>query len=81
MTYDVLVRFMEWLRTNSIHTPMEWTNEKPTKPGWYWWRDREFSLSGRACIRYLSSMDMDVNWGDTCEWAGPLPQPTERKEA
>ena len=58
---------------------MEWTTEKPTKPGWYWAfhkrRDDEPAIykvrdyCGEMCIG---------NWAlsDGILWAGPIEPPT-----
>ena len=61
---------------------MNWTNEKPTKPGWYWYRERcDFTpwcayfyfLKGEITIRD-SEKDGISTMG---QFAGPIPEPSE----
>lgn len=54
-----------------------WTREKPTVPGHYWWRDKAFALSGGEKIVKVDHKDLMVDWGETCEWSGPIPVPEE----
>lgn len=63
---------------------MEWTAEKPDKSGWYWYRhDRNPEpqigyLNDKGtwqCPKYFLQIR---NYGG--EWAGPIPEPTERTE-
>lgn len=70
---------------------MEWTTEKPNRPGWYWVReDRRY---GMAYVRQETTADgfkylwveamypgfqhvsMDVEWWPTSEWSGPIDPP------
>jgi hypothetical protein len=30
-------------RKTAKAAPVKWTTDKPTKPGWYWWRNRSKS--------------------------------------
>ena len=66
---------------------MEWTREKPTKEGNYWYRapeddscvvvvvlDFENSLCAAAFDFYDTVDSLDG------EWAGPIPYPDEREE-
>lgn len=70
-------------------TNLTWTTEKPTQPGWYWWRvtkdDRE-----RRIVHVWFSDRIDPTMprlivdgvGDRydladCQWAGPLLPPEE----
>jgi len=71
---------------------MEWTTERPKKPGWYWyrgsvfksrifWEMYEVDVDGyriytdeNGCTKYTIINELDG------EWAGPIPEPTERKE-
>lgn len=54
---------------------MTWTTEKPTVPGWYWWRNKT-----RMDIFQVRQIDIDI-WDDVphapAEWAGPLEPPKE----
>lgn len=59
---------------------MNWTTTKPTKPGWYWWRDKAFVLSGSQKPIELTSDDIKRMYifGNTCEWSSePIPEPKE----
>ena len=63
---------------------MIWTTKKPTKVGWYWYRNdegsvwiervvrrnRRLALEGTAGYIYLSTRYPG-------QWAGPIPEPTE----
>ena len=66
-----------------------WTEEQPTKPGWYWKRksgkhkkrwgeDPEIvyirNFVGELCISNWPIPDKDI------EWAGPILKPKKRKE-
>jgi len=67
---------------------MRWTTERPTKPGWYWWRANAESFESPHLIDRVG----DIHGGDvlycaTCDddhmeerdgqWAGPIPEPEE----
>lgn len=56
---------------------VQWTSDKPTKPGWYWYRKAgegphyaDFSHTSGGDI-YLVTFD-----GAAGEWAGPLEPPS-----
>ena len=56
-----------------------WTKKKPTKPGWYWKRDR----NGDEIVQvrdYVGELCI-LNWAlpNNVEWAGPIPEPEEKK--
>ncbi len=65
---------------------MIWSKEKPTHPGWYWYRSIvcettlytrvvEVFPDGKVCDGSLLPMDhIDKCQG---EWAGPIPEPEE----
>ena len=68
---------------------MTWTTEKPTKDGWYWYKDRNF-LTTMARIYDFEEDEIilvhipefkkrfeicDLNG----EWAGPIPEPRESR--
>lgn len=67
---------------------MEWTTDKPSKPGWYWWRTEGSVEITRVYIMVWNEADQEVrpwcSWGWIAqlegEWAGPIPEPTERTE-
>jgi len=66
---------------------MTWTHEKPTKPGWYWWRGkptdrhpRMLELQFRGLALCIASADIPVGiWGGIeypkQQWQGPLDPP------
>ena len=66
---------------------MHWTNEKPTSPGWYWWREHRDSAPVVVYV-YRGSAGLFVHL-DTGElrklendsihgqWAGPISEPME----
>lgn len=63
--------------------PVRWTKEKPTEPGWYWWRGpvwggtrtKMFEVSKDKAGLYVAA------WGYVefmaGEWSGPIPVPLE----
>lgn len=74
---------------------MTWTTTRPTQPGWYWWRrykgKRSYEVevrNGRGVLR--GNQFLEVWWNGEMvakfdqpvrgEWAGPIPEPTERDE-
>jgi hypothetical protein len=67
---------------------MNWTTDKPTKPGWYWYRRSGSSEAllvhhGFACdqIVELPGVDEPVTFRteniDNGQWAGPLEPPAQ----
>jgi len=67
---------------------LTWTTEKPTQPGWYWWRK-----SRRHEIEIAKLWDVDNIYGQFHqdphvfrvdevggEWAGPLAPPEETRK-
>lgn len=66
---------------------MRWTNDKPIKPGWYWWREW---LVDRWIVRVVQVVDYahtqyTLGHGHVKrlngEWAGPLEPPQDEEEA
>lgn len=72
-------------------TQMKWTNEKPSKEGWYWLRIAPHEMPQIVQVdhsdEYIGCMSV---WFAGCEcdeplhqqpssalWAGPIPEPTE----
>jgi hypothetical protein len=64
-----------------------WTKDKPTEPGWYWFRHEHiapwiahvellcrFGKAPFLAVRMQSIHTLDKFDG---EWAGPIPQPKE----
>ena len=65
---------------------LRWTTEKPTKAGWYWWRDPILSVVPEEMVFINRQMDMrrmelmfeteQYDFADTGgEWSGPIPLP------
>lgn len=69
---------------------MTWTTDKPTTPGWYWWigpllhqqivevmpfENGDAVVFRPFCGEYNTRMLSDMQG----EWAGPIPQPEERR--
>ena len=69
---------------------MQWTNEPPKEPGWYWKRlVNNFGRQPEAIIVHLDAYDvfhtqqhasMYVIVNDSLQWAGPIPEPVEPEE-
>jgi hypothetical protein len=73
---------------------MNWTNEKPTKPGWYWWRENKVkgyerthiihvfgtALNGLAIISGWSGMLDETVKEFGGQFAGPIPEPSSKSE-
>jgi hypothetical protein len=62
---------------------MTWTYERPTKPGWYWWRQDKAAAMCRVWewwakpelyVRFGGEGSVPVNTLGG-EWAGPLEPP------
>jgi hypothetical protein len=67
---------------------MTWTTEKPSKPGWYWWRKvghkpEMLRVSGGYSNMIVSVMlstrvmSRPIENDDEGEWAGPLEAPKD----
>lgn len=69
---------------------MMWTTDKPTTPGWYWWRhrhgwkaDASWTVPKIVKVVNKAGLLMVCAWcqlGNMLdgEWAGPIPEPEER---
>lgn len=82
---DRLINENSRLKHQKIGT---WSTEKPTRPGWYWWRQPycqdvivEITLGGAKNGKRLYVVT-DGDTGELAsfsgEWAGPIPEPEER---
>lgn len=58
---------------NALPRALEWTNELPKVPGWYWWRN----LSKPQVVHSNNFKNRKPHPAD--EWAGPIPEPREPK--
>lgn len=64
-------------------TALRWTRERPTMPGWYWFRNEEygtrivfaFNLYGDHLCFAPPVFGADHDRPVECEWAGPIPEP------
>jgi hypothetical protein len=66
---------------------LTWTREKPTVPGWYWWRGNkqdfaqttyvQFSEAGNGCVSFTEGQRYKPLREVCGEWAGPLAEPKE----
>ena len=61
---------------NSIPRALEWTDEPPKVPGWYWYRHNP--------SRTIAMINVDVEPIEyeslPAQWAGAIPEPREPKE-
>lgn len=66
---------------------MIWTTEKPTKPGWYWWRREKGFIPSflHVTTDHLKGTGFFIVGAYTVrfqniggEWAGPIPEPEEQ---
>lgn len=60
---------------------MTWTTERPTEPGWYWWRGHPdyngkigYLTDSKVIIFPVGSGHIDEMGG---EWAGPIQKPED----
>ena len=58
---------------NALPRALEWTDEPPKVPGWYWWRN----LSKPPVVHSNNFKNRKPHPAD--EWAGPIPAPREPK--
>ena len=58
---------------NALPRALEWTDEPPKVPGWYWWRN----LSKPQVVHSNNFKNRKPHPAD--EWAGPIPEPREPK--
>lgn len=69
---------------------MQWTTDKPTTPGWYWWRKRKGFIPAFLDVTsdHIKGTGFFIVGAYTVrlaaiegEWSsGPIPEPTERDE-
>lgn len=60
-------------RWNAIPRALEWTDEPPKVPGWYWCRKGTWS----HCVVLFQDGEQQKVSG--IQWAGPIPDPREPK--
>lgn len=67
---------------------LKWTHEKPTEPGWWWWRnvkakhedDREaiiYKVRDYAGKLAIGNCEIDGSSYVQGQWSGPIPPPGE----
>ena len=60
-------------RWNALPRALEWTDEPPKVPGWYWYRHKP--------SRTIAMINVDVEPIEyeslPGQWAGPIPEPAE----
>lgn len=61
---------------NALPRALEWTNEPPKVPGWYWHRCEE----GVVTMRRVWKGDIETPSKISQQWAGPMLEPREPKE-
>lgn len=61
---------------NSLLRALEWTNEPPKVPGWYWYLN---SNNATVKMMHIASRPFGIAAG-TQLYAGPIPEPREPKE-
>lgn len=70
---DVEYAVKQW---NALPRALEWTDEPPKVPGWYWYRHKP--------SRTIAMINVDVEPIEyeslPGQWAGPIPEPREPKE-
>ncbi len=58
---------------NALPRALEWTDEPPKVPGWYWYK----TSSHLGITKFPELCDRTrEGW----QWAGPIPEPREQKE-
>ena len=66
---------------NSIPRALEWTDEPPKVPGWYW--NRSKNHTAEICVIRVSPLRVEqlalMGCADNEQWAGPIPEPREPK--
>lgn len=66
---------------NALPRALEWTDEPPKVPGWYWFKDDLFCKKGGIMrITDVWIEEIKKTSGPHDQWAGPIPEPREPKE-
>lgn len=60
---------------NTLPRTLEWTDEPPKVPGWYWYRNSNNDI---VKIMHITSRPFGIDAG-TQLYAGPIPEPREPK--
>ena len=67
------------------NNPMTWTRDRPTQPGWYWWRGITMPMCVVRIVDWRGDGELYVRDGENLtalnecygNWSGPIPQPEE----
>nr|DAW47894.1 MAG TPA: restriction alleviation protein [Caudoviricetes sp.] len=59
---------------NALPRALEWTDEPPKVPGWYWYRHNPSRTLGMINVD-VEPIEYESLPG---QWAGPIPEPRER---
>lgn len=66
---------------NALPRALEWTDEPPKVPGWYW--NRSKNHTAEICVIRVSPLRVEqlalMGCADNEQWAGPIPEPREPK--
>lgn len=69
---------------NALPRALEWTDEPPKVPGWYWCRYKGFGKDTWSPAYIPAVADLTQFGGleesEQVQWAGPIPEPREPKE-
>lgn len=75
MVYAILKREHSEKSKHTLHV-LEWTDEPPKVPGWYWYLN---SNNATVKMMHIASRPFGIAVG-TQLYAGPIPEPHEPKE-
>lgn len=79
---DDLLGDLEALRAELAGLRLTWTSERPTVPGWYWTRRRDFWVKdGPGLITEIRQDAIGMEWREGMQFAGPIREPAEPAEA
>jgi len=79
MVYAILKREHSEKSKHTLHV-LEWTDEPPKVPGWYWCRHKsypEYAVVRKVWPEVWAEFGVPDGYD---QWAGPIPEPREPKE-
>ena len=88
MVYAILKREHSEKSKHTLHV-LEWTDEPPKVPGWYWCRDAEGEIRLRQLENFVGGPRLFVcgiskhifpDELTGIQWAGPIPEPRDTKK-
>jgi hypothetical protein len=77
--YAILKREHSEKSKHTLHA-LEWTDEPPKVPGWYWCRHKsypEYAVVRKVWPEVWAEFGVPDGYD---QWAGPIPEPSEPKE-